>query len=122
MALIDNGTQLNSIMPSYVKSHSLKVGPITDLIGGCVACIGLGNAYTQPLGYVIVWVQVEGVQDYNKDQIALVVSDLLNFAVWVPIIFGTPTISCIMNAVKEREIDTLVTSWANAQVAHLLSV
>ena len=61
MALLNNDAQVNTITPSYVKSCSLEVGQITDLIGGCVACIGLGNAYTQPLGYVIVWVQEEGV-------------------------------------------------------------
>ena len=82
MALLDNGTQINTIMPSYVKSCSLEVGPITYLIGRCVTCVGLGNAYTQPLGYVIVWDQVEGVQGYNEDQIALVVLDLSNFAAW----------------------------------------
>ena len=48
-------------------------GLITDLIGRRVTCIGLGNAYTWPLGYVIVKVQVDGVQGYNEDQIALVV-------------------------------------------------
>ena len=46
MALLDNGVQINTITPSYVKSCSLEVGPITNLIGGQVACIGLGNAYT----------------------------------------------------------------------------
>ena len=35
---------------------------------------------------------------------------------------GTPTVSCIVNIMKEREIDALVTLWANARVVHLLSV
>ena len=76
MALLNNGAQINTITPSYVKSHSLEMGPITDLIGRRVACIGLGNAYTWPLGYIIVKVQVDGVQGYNEDQIALVVPGL----------------------------------------------
>ena len=122
MALLDNGMQINTIMPSYVKSHSLEMGLITNLIGGRVACVGLGNAYTQPLGYIIVQVQVHGVQDYNEDQIALVVPDLSNFMERIPIILGTPTISCIINVMKEREIDALATPWANARVPHLLSV
>ena len=41
---------------------------------------------------------------------------------WVPVTLGTPTISCIVNVMKEREIDALVMPWANAQVGHLLSV
>ena len=122
MALLDNGVQINTIMPNYVKNHSLEMGLITDLIGTRVTCVGLGNAYTWPVGHVIVQVQVDGVQGYNKDQIALVVLDLLNFAEWIPVILGTPTISHIVNIIKEREIDALAMPWANARVAHLLSV
>ena len=94
-------------MPSYVKSHSLEMGPITDLIGRRVACVGLGNAYTQPIGYIIVKVQVDGVQGYNEDQIALIIPDLSNFMERIPVILGTPTISHIVNVMKEREIDAL---------------
>ena len=74
---MDNGAQINTITPNYVKHHSLQMGPITDLIGARVACVGLGNTYTQSLGYVFVWVQVGGVQGYDEDQIALVVPDEL---------------------------------------------
>ena len=66
MALLDNGVQINTITPSYVKIHSLEMGPITNLIDRRVTCVGLGNAYTWPLGYVIVKVQVDVVQGYNK--------------------------------------------------------
>ena len=65
---------------------------------------------------------MEGVQGYNKDQVALVAQDLLNFVVQVPIILGTPTISRVVNVMKEREIDNLVMPCANAWVTHLLSV
>ena len=54
MALLDNGVQVNTITPKYVKEHSLPMAPITDLMGSKVTCIGLGNAYTRPLGYVII--------------------------------------------------------------------
>ena len=120
--LLDNGMQINTITPSFVKRCSLKVGLITDLVGRWVTCVGQGNAYTWPLGYVIIWIQVEGAQGYNEDQIALVVPDLSNCAVWVPIILETPTISWVVNVMKEREIEALVMPWVNAQVAHLLSV
>ena len=70
-ALLDNGTQINTITPNYVKNHLLEMGLITDLISTRVTCVGLGNAYTHPLGYAIVWVQVDGVQGYDEDQIAL---------------------------------------------------
>ena len=75
-----------------------------------------------PLGYIIIWVQVDRVQGYDKDQIALVIPDLSNFAVGVPVILGTPTISRVINVIKEKEIDALATPWVNAQVAYLLAV
>ena len=65
MALLDNGAQVNTIMLKYVSDHSLQVGPITNLMGSKVACVGLGNAYTRPLGYVMIWVQVDRVQGYD---------------------------------------------------------
>ena len=62
MALLDNGVQINTIMLKYVSDHSLQVGPITDLMGSKVTCVGLGNAYTRPLGYVVIQAQVDRVQ------------------------------------------------------------
>ena len=40
MALLDNGAQVNTITPRYVKENSLQVGPITDLMGSKVTCVG----------------------------------------------------------------------------------
>ena len=84
--------------------------------------MGLGNAYTRPLGYVIIWVQVDRVQNYDKDQIALVILDPSNFAAQIPVILGKPTISRVINVMKEVEVDALAMPWANARVAHLLLV
>ena len=84
--------------------------------------MGLGNTYTKPLGYIIIQVQVEGVQGYDEDQIALVIPDFSNYVAQIPVILGTPTISQVINVMKEVEIDALVMPWANARVAHLLSV
>ena len=121
MAFLDNDAQINTIMPKYVSDHSLQVGLITNLLGAKVICMGMDNAYARPLGYVIIWVQVDRVQGYDEDQRALVILDLSNFVAWIPVILGTPTISQVINVIKEAEIDTLVMPWANARVAHLLS-
>ena len=59
-------------------------------------------------------VQVDGVQGYDEDQIALIIPDLSNFMVWVPVILGTPRICCTMNVIKEKEIDMLAASWVSA--------
>ena len=122
MALLDNGTQVNTITPRYVNEHSLQVGPITDLMGSKVACVWLGNAYTRPLGYVVIRVQVDGVWGYDEDQITLVIPDFSNFATKVPVILGIPTIGHVVNIMKEAEMDALAMPWANARAAHLLAV
>ena len=122
MALLDNGAQVNTIIPRYISNHSLKVGPVIDLMGSKVTCMGLGNAYTRPLGYIVIWVQVDIVRGYDKDQIALVIPDFSNFVTWIPIILGIPTIGQVFNVMKEAEVDALVSPWANARVVHLLFV
>ena len=122
MALLDNGVQVNTITLRYVKECSLPVGPITDLMGAKVTCIGLGNAYTRPLGYVIIRVQVDGVWGYDEDQIALIIPDFSNFMVRVPVILGTPTIGQVVNIMKEAEMDALAMPWVNARAAHLLAI
>ena len=59
MALLDNGAQINTIMLGFVENHSLDMGPLSDLMGVQVTCIGLGNALSCPMGYVVIWVQVD---------------------------------------------------------------
>ena len=122
MALLDNGAQVNTITPRYVQEHSIPVGPITDLMASKVTCMGLGNAYTRSLGYVVIQVQVDGVQGYDEDQIALIIPDFSHFANRVSIILGTPTIGQAVNVMKEAEMDALATLWANARAAHLLAI
>ena len=105
--LLDNSAQVNTITPRYIKEHYLQVGPITDLMGSKVSCIGLGNAYTRPLGYIVIWIQADGVRSYDEDQIALIIPDHSNFATRVPIILGTPTIGRVVNVMREAEMDAL---------------
>ena len=109
-------------MLRYISNHSLQVGPITNPMGSKVTCVGLGNAYTRPLVYIVIWVQIDGVQGYDEDQIALLIPDLSNFAGRIPVILGTPTISRVANVMKEVEMDALATLWVNARAAHLLSM
>ena len=74
------------------------------------------------MGYVIIWAQVDRVQGYDEDQIALVIPDLSDFVAWVPMILGTSMIGHVMYVIKEMEIDALATPWVNAWVAYLLVV
>ena len=65
---------------------------------------------------------MDGVQGYDKEHIALVILDLSNFVARVPIILGTPTMSYIVNMIKEKETDALAMPWVNAWVAYLLAI
>ena len=76
------------------------------------------------MAYVIIWVQVDGVQGYDEDQIALVILDSSNFTAVVPMILGTPTNKlhheCDLG--EGEKTDTLVAPWVNAWVAYFLVV
>ena len=93
-----------------------------DLVGSKVICVGLGNAYTRPLGNMVIQVQVDGVQGYDEDQIALIILDYSSFTTRVPVILGISTIGRVVNMMREEEMDALVMPWANARAAHLLGV
>ena len=120
MALLDNGTQINTIMPGFIEITPWMLG--LSWTSWADELSGLGNTFTWPIGYMIKWVEVDGVKGYDEDQIALIVPDLYNFGAQVPVILGTPTIGHIVNMIRENEIDTLATAWVNAHVAYLLAV
>ena len=76
-ALIDNGTRMNTVTPSFVRQCSLKVGSIDDLNRhhGRIPVSCSGGYYTEPLGYVLIWVQFPGIPSYDEQQVALVILD-----------------------------------------------
>ena len=66
-------------------------------------------------------VQVEGVQGYDKDQVALVIPDPADFGSQVPAILGTLTINLIINVIKKSKIDELSVSLVGLRISHLLA-
>ena len=79
--LIDNGARVNLVTPEFVKHRGLEVGSIQDLNNhdGYIPLSGLGGKITEPLGYVILQVQIPYVPSYNEDQVVLVVPEDSNF-------------------------------------------
>ena len=77
---------------------------------------------TQPVGYIIIWVQVDRVQAMMRIWLALLIPDLSNFMALGPCVPGNHMISCIMNVIRKSEIDALTTPWVNAWVVYLLVV
>ena len=95
------GSTINVVTQGFVEAHSLDVGPLDDLIDGTLGINGFWGVFSQSLGYVIVRVQMEGVQGYNEDQVALAVPDSTVFGSQVPVTLGTPTINQIINVIEE---------------------
>ena len=79
--LIDNGARVNLVTPEFVKNRGLEVGSIQDLNNhdGYIPLSRLGGKITEPLGYMILRVQILYVPSYDEDQVALVVSEDSNF-------------------------------------------
>ena len=99
--LIDNGARVNLVTPEFVKNRGLEVGLIQDLNdhNGYIPLSRLGGRITEPLGYVILQVQIPYMPSYDEDQVALVVAEDSNFLKRCQVILGTPTINQVVRAV-----------------------
>ena len=119
-ALIDNGARVNTVTPAFVKKRGLVVGSIADLDKhqGRIPVSCSGGYYTEPIGYIMVWVQFPGIPSYDENQVALVIRDGSEFSWRVLVIIGTPTIDRVVRALKESELDTIPEEWQRAQHGH----
>ena len=117
--LADSGSQVNTVTPGYVRQHEFSVLPLGDLVDHPLNLIGLGGMRTQPLGFVILQVQVTEIARYDEDVIFLVVPD--EFSRHIPLMIGTCMHGRIVNVIKESELDRLSTSWVMARTSCLLS-
>ena len=80
--LVDPGACMNCVTPEFVKARGLEVGSIQDLNNhdGCIPINEAGGKLTEPLGYVIIRVQIPYASSYDEDQVALILEDLSSFA------------------------------------------
>ena len=114
--LLDNGAQLNFIMPTYAQERGMDIMSLDYLakeIGGVILHIsGIGGISVEPVGFVMMNVKVPGITGYDEDQIAIVMDDP-GMMEW-PVILGTPTIYRVMEVIKESEISKLAVPWASS--------
>ena len=120
-ALADSGSQVNTIMPAFVRQYGFPVLPLEDLVDHPLNLVGLGKKCTCPLGFVILHMQVREITGYDEDIVFLVVLDESEFSHRVLLVIGTCTIGRIINVIRESEIDCLSMPWATARMAQLLS-
>ena len=114
--LIDNGARVNLLTPEFVKNRGLEAGLIQDLKNhnGYILLRRLGEKITEPLGYMILRVQIPYMPSYDEDQVALVVSEDSNFLNRCQVILGTPTINRAVQAMKESEMENAPEAWQSA--------
>ena len=98
-ALVDSGSQVNTMTPALVQQYGFPVLPLEDLMDYPLNLIGLGGKCTSPLEFVILHVQVWGIAGYDKDMVFLVVPNESEFRWRVPLVMGTCTISRIINII-----------------------
>ena len=72
---MDSHSAIILVTPEFIDICSLDIGPLSDLAEGTLGINGFRGVFSKPLGYVIIRVQVEGVQGYDEDQVALVIPD-----------------------------------------------
>ena len=117
-ALVDSGSQLNTIMPAFVWQCGFPVLPLVDLVDHLLNLVGLGGKYTSPRRFVILCMQVREIAGYDEDVVFLMVPEKSEFGRRV---IETRTIGRIINVIQESEIDRLSMPWAMAWMTQLLS-
>ena len=111
-------------MPAYVHQHNLGVHPISELDHSLnlfrdhIPLVGLGGGQTEPLGFTLTRVQVEGMPHYDEQQVLFVLDDPSPFSTRIPVILSTPTINRVVQTMKETEMHSAPTEWQMARVAY----
>ena len=105
-----------------MKEHKLKVGLVHNLTlhPTLISISGIGG-HTAALGYVIINIQVEGIPSYYKEQAALVIQNVTQLGLKVPVILGTPTIHWLCHQVKECEIQMAPEEWQHTLLIYEVS-
>ena len=68
---------MNCVTLEFMKARGLVVGLIQDLNNhsGYIPINGAGGKRTEPLGYVMIRMQIPQAPIYDEDQVALIIED-----------------------------------------------
>ena len=96
------------------------MGSIQDLNNhaGRIPINGAGGKCTEPLGYIMIRVQIPYAPSYDKDQVALIVEDPSLFSQRCPMILGTLTIFRAVQVMKESEMNCVEPAWQHAKAGY----
>ena len=65
--LVDSGSQVNTIMATFVQQYGFPVLPLEDLVNHLLNLVGLGGKCTNLLRFIILHVQVRETTGYDED-------------------------------------------------------
>ena len=118
--LLDDGSQINSVMLACAHEHNMVIGLLEELAGDPSGNLiqGMQGCQTGALSYVVFCVQIEGMKSYDEEQVALVVADETKFGHRVLIILGRPTIRQVIRSMKESEMENASPEWERIRVAY----
>ena len=118
--LVDSGARMNVVTPEFVKARGLEAGSIQDLNNHASQILinGAGGKRTEPLGYLVIRVQIPNAPSYDEDQVALIIEDQTLFSRRCPVVLGTPTIFRAVQAMKEPELDLVEQAWQHAKAGY----
>ena len=124
-ALLDTGAMVNTMTPSYCKTRDLPVYPVADLDNVSdkkgIDLVGIGGTDKTPTHFTVARVQTDDIAGYDEEQVFLLVADNSSWALKVPVILGTPTISRMINVLKEGEMENLQGAYLQSYVCRLLA-
>ena len=97
----------------------MKVRPVHNLAlhPTSIPISGIGG-HKAALGNVIINIQVEGIPGYYEEQVALVIPNVTQLGLKVPVILGTPTIHWLCCQMKESKIQTAPEEWQHALLSY----
>ena len=78
--------QSQLLCPAYVHQHKLEVRPISELdhtlnpFRDRIPLVGLGDGLTEPFGFTLMRVQIEGMPHYDEQQVVFVLDDPSRFS------------------------------------------
>ena len=103
--------------PEFIRDRGLEVGSIQELNkhNGHIPLSGLVGRVTEPLGYIMLRVQIPYMPSYDEDQVVLVVLEDTHFLWKCQVVLGTPTINRAIRAMKESEMENAPEAWQSAR-------
>ena len=82
-ALVDSGSQVNTITPTFMQQYGFPVLPLEDLVDHPLNLVGLGRKCTSLLSFIILCMQVREIAGYDEDVVFLMVPDESEFSLCV---------------------------------------